>query len=289
MHLSEEEYNNVLNIIDSDKFMRLVIRISKKFNYAYILWEGLIGLNLISELTWSSDDDIKDYDIHIKNENYCKTIKAKYRNEIELGQKTFIKECDKSDDCYITYYYKEENKNNEKDGDSMSEMNSMFGGMEFGSINTDDFRISMNGLAIKTRDDKYVAFDINNNTLTDVTPMSFDAKGMLFKFPVNIKDLKQGDIIIHNEKPVIITKINENAEIEIINPFTATNDKIVLIQNMFGFTCVTKIINMMNVSGINPMSMMTGNMDCNPMMLMMSGMKDMNPMMLMCMMNMNNK
>lgn len=288
MYLHEEEYNNVLNVTNSDKFMRLVIRINKKFNYAYVLWQDIFELNLISELNWSNDDNIKDYSIYIINGNSCETIKDKNSNEIKLGKKIFIKEYEKSDDCYVTHYYKEENKNNEKDGNSMNEMNSMFGGMSFGSINTDDFRISMNGLAIKASEDKYVAFDISNNTLTDVTPMSFDAKGMLFKMPVNVKDIKRGDIIIHNEKPVIITKIDENDEIEIINPFTATNDKIILIKNMFGFTCVTKIVNMMNVSGINPM-MMSGNMDFNPMMLMMSGMKDINPMMLMYMMNMNNK
>ena len=269
--------------------MKLAIRINKKFNYAYVLWQDIFGLNLISELNWSNDDSIKDYGIYIINGNSCETIKYKNSNEIKLGKKIFIKEYEKSDDCYVTYYYEEKNKNNEKDDDSMNEMNGMFGGMEFGSIDTDDFRISMNGLAIKTSDNKYVSFDISNNTLTDVTPMSFDAKGMLFKFPVNVKDLKQGDIIMHNEKPVIITKINENDEIEIINPFTATNDRIVLVKNMFGFTCVTKIVNMMSMSGINPMAMMGGNMDYNPMMLMMSGMKDINPIMLMYMMNINNK
>ena len=196
------------------------------------------------------------------------------------------------DNAYLTEYdtyehlwtdemFENINKNNKEDN-NMNEMNNIFN-MEFGGIDTDIFRISMNGLAIKV-DDKYVSFDIKNKTLTDVTQMSFDAKGMLFKIPCDIKNLKSGDIIINNGEPLIIISVGKGNEIEILNPSNSAIEKIILTQNMFGFTYVSKVVNLMDFNSVNPIMFMN-NMEFNPMMFMMGNMDNINPMMIMYMMS----
>lgn len=186
----------------------------------------------------------------------------------------------------------EEVEENREENNMTNNLNNMFGNVGFGSVENDNIRISMNGLAIKNEKGEFVSYDFNNETLTDVTPMSFVAKGMLFKMPTNINELKKGDIIFYNEKPIYVIKVNKGTELKVLDPYTAIKKDILLTQNMFGFVFVNKLVSMMDMGGVNPMLFMNGvnnNMEDMMKMALMSNMGNINPMMLMILNNCNNK
>ena len=113
---------------------------------------------------------------------------------------------------------------------------------DFGSCENDNVKMSMYGIAVKNANGTWVSYDAKSENVVDVDILNFDAK-YLYKMPVAIKDVKVGDLVIHNRKPMFVSKV-EGGKILAIDPAAGEEKVIMLTRSMFGFDFVTKVINL---------------------------------------------
>ena len=151
---------------------------------------------------------------------------------------------------------------------------------DFGSCANDRVKVSMYGIAVQNAAGTWVSYDPKTGKIVDVDILNFDGK-YLYKMPVAIKDIAAGDVVIHNRKPMFVSKI-EDGKILAIDPAAGEEKVIMLTTNMFGFDFATKVINLFaGFSGGATADAPFGNM--LPLMLMSNGGKadDMLPLMFM--------
>lgn len=153
--------------------------------------------------------------------------------------------------------------------------------LDFGNCKNDNIRLSPYGIAVRNAKlGTWVSYDPKGNKTIDVNDFVMDGT-YLYKLPVAIKDVKAGDVVLHNKVPMYVEKV-ENDRLLVIDP-VESEEKIVLpIINMFGFNFVTKVVSIMDMSGVAPTAdspfgnmlpfMMASNGNIDPIMLMlMSG------------------
>lgn len=170
-------------------------------------------------------------------------------------------------------------KMNEDKGDKKT-MN-MNLNLDFGNCKNDNIRLSPYGIAVRNAKlGTWVSYDPKGKKTIDVNDFVMDGT-YLYKLPVAIKDVKAGDVVLHNKVPVYVEKI-EDGKLLVIDP-VESEEKIVLpITNMFGFNFVTKVVSIMDMYGVAPTAdspfgnmlpfMMASNGNIDPVMLMlMSG------------------
>ena len=125
-----------------------------------------------------------------------------------------------------------------KENDTMD----LFKNFDFGSCENDKVKVSMYGIAVQNPTGTWVSYDSKSGKVIDVDILNFNGK-YLYKMPVAIKDIASGDVIIHNRKPMFVTRV-EDGKLLAIDP-AAGEEKIVLpTTNMFGFNFATKIVNL---------------------------------------------
>lgn len=150
--------------------------------------------------------------------------------------------CDAERKCTVA----EENKEEKK----VKEETNMFSnlGSSFGKIGSDQFRLSINGLAVKGKDGKYVTFNPETRELVEVTTGFFDdMKDLLFLMPTT--ELEVGDIIIHQNKPYYITVSKDNV-VKGIDFEDAIESTLVPKTNVFGMKYYTKVFNCLGTNNI---------------------------------------
>ena len=150
--------------------------------------------------------------------------------------------CDTERKCTVA----EENKEEEK----VKEETNMFSnlGSSFGKIGSDQFRLSINGLAVKGKDGKYITFNPETRELVEVTTGFFDdMKDLLFLMPTT--ELEVGDIIIHQNKPYYITVSKDNV-VKGIDFEDAIESTLVPKTNVFGMKYYTKVFNCLGTNNI---------------------------------------
>ena len=113
---------------------------------------------------------------------------------------------------------------------------------DFGSCENDNVKMSMYGIAVKNANGTWVSYDAKSENVVDVDILNFDGK-YLYKMPVALKDIKSGDVVIHNRKPMFVSKV-EGGKILAIDPAAGEEKVIMLTKNMFGFDFATKVINL---------------------------------------------
>ena len=179
-----------------------------------------------------------------------------------------------SSNCYPVKNYKINFMENEKENKDMKGFN-----FDFGPCSNDNVRMSMYGLAIQNNAGVWVSY--NNGQVIDVDIMNFDGRQYMFKMPVAIKDIKVGDVVVHNRVPMFVTSVEGGVHVVDIRAGEAKT--IVPTTNMFGFNFITKIVSMFDAFGTAPTADQPfGNM--LPFMLMGDN-KDIDPMMMFMMMN----
>lgn len=165
--------------------------------------------------------------------------------------------------------------------------------LDFGNCKNDNIRLSPYGIAVRNAKlGTWVSYDPKGNKTIDVNDFVMDGT-YLYKLPVAIKDVKAGDVVLHNKVPMYVEKV-ENDRLLVIDP-VESEEKIVLpITNMFGFNFVTKVVSIMDMSGVAPTAdspfgnmlpfMMASSGNIDPIMLMLMSGKSAdftsNPMML---------
>lgn len=127
---------------------------------------------------------------------------------------------------------------NRKENDNMN----LFKNFDFGSCSNDNVKMSMYGIAVKNATGTWVSYDPNSGNIIDVDILNFDAK-YLYKMPVAIKDVSESDVIIHNRKPMFVSKV-EGSKILAIDPAAGEEKVVILTRNMFGFDFVVKVVNL---------------------------------------------
>ena len=150
--------------------------------------------------------------------------------------------CDTERKCAVA----EENKEEKK----VKEDTNMFSnlGSSFGKIGSDQFRLSINGLAVKGKDGKYITFNPETRELVEVTTGFFDdMKDLLFLMPTT--ELEVGDIILHQNKPYYITVSKDNI-VKGIDFEDAIESTLVPKTNVFGMKYYTKVFNCLGTNNI---------------------------------------
>lgn len=196
-----------------------------------------------------------------------------------------------------------ENKKEKKD------MN-FFKNFEFGPVKNDTVRLSPYGLAVKNLDNSWVSYDAASDSIIDVDVFNFEGKNLIYKIPAAPHTVRAGDMIVHQGKGLyVLTDVCDGDTcVSVIDPRAGESKEILLTKSPFGFTFVTKLVSLLDMSSINanidspfgnllPLAMM-GDKDCDTgtMMAMMMMMNsegcsfDMsNPMMMYALMNGDNK
>ena len=217
-------------------------------------------------------------------------------------------------------YYSNQNEKTELDLEEKEKKDMKGFKFDFGPVNENLVHMSMYGLAIKNREGSFVSYNKQTNEIVDVDILNFkEASKFLYKMPVAIKDIRVGDVVLHQNVPmfVIMTPPAEKT-LTVIDPVVGERKEILLTTSPFGFNYATKIVNLFegmsnaqlpnqdnpfgnmwmlmalsedgNLKDVLPLMMMNqnGNMDPMMMMLMMGDNEkigDVLPMLMM--MNMN--
>lgn len=177
--------------------------------------------------------------------------------------------------------------------ENKKEKKSMFN-FDFGKVTSDAVRVSMYGIAVKNVDGRYVSYDKTSHSVMDVEILNMPAGDFLYKMPVAIKDVKAGDVVIHNRVPMFVVETHEST-MKVIDIREGTEKEIYLTKNMFNFNFATKVVSVMDMMGAemkpsadqpfgNPIMMMmlmgSEKMDDMLPLMLMNGNTAMNPMML---------
>ena len=163
---------------------------------------------------------------------------------------------------------KSENKKEKKD------MN-FFKNFEFGPVKNDTVRLSPYGLAVKNLDGSWVSYDGASDSIIDVDVFNFEGKNLIYKIPVAPHTVRAGDMIIHQGKGMyVVADVCEGDTcISVIDPRAGESKEILFTKSPFNFTFVTKLVSLLDMSGINanpdnpfgnlwPLAMM-GDKDCD--------------------------
>lgn len=120
---------------------------------------------------------------------------------------------------------------------------------DFGPVKGDNIRMSMYGLAVKNRDGNYVAWDRVNENIMNVDILNFNGDGLMYKIPVAIKDIKDGDIVIHNKVPMFVLEVFDKS-LDVIDIYSGERKSIILSRSPFGFDFATKVISLIDFGAI---------------------------------------
>lgn len=151
---------------------------------------------------------------------------------------------------------------------------------DFGPVKGDNIRMSMYGLAIKNRNGNYVAWDKANESIMNVDILNFNGDGLMYKMPVAIKDIKDGDIVIHNKVPMFVLEVFDKA-LDVIDIYSGEHKSIILSRSPFGFDFATKVVSIIDFGAMSdgapsednpfgsmwPFLMLNGSDSIDPMML----------------------
>ena len=236
----------------------------------YSYWKALKEAQLIGCFLYCDTD--KTPEIRITNEEYDEMIVIYDLNTEKPNFGDFI-------------YERKFNENRKEN----KEMNNNTFNFDFGVLNNDNIHMSPYGIAVKNKDSKWVSYDANSGKVIDVNIFNFNGNNMFYKIPVAIKDIKVGDVIIHQRIPMyVINDITDNKVI-VIDPM-AGEEKIVLpTTSPFGFDFVTKIVSIMDMcrDGVNATAETPfGNM--LPFLLMNNTEEEIDPMMFLMLNQQNN-
>ena len=162
-------------------------------------------------------------------------------------------------------------------------------GTYFGKFDTASIAMSIYGMAVKDATGRHVTY--KDGEIMDVSEFIIPNMNYFFAMPTAINAIRVNDIILHQDKPMMCIKGNEDGSIRAIDFTTQEIKDIMPKKNPFGFNFVTKVVcpfgeNSFMMEGFgadssNPF----GNM--LPMMMLMdgkSGAKDNSDMLMMVMM-----
>lgn len=158
--------------------------------------------------------------------------------------------------------------------------NNMMFNFDFGKITSDSVRMSMYGIAVKNVEGRYVAYDSVNHSVMDVDVLNMPTGNFLYKMPVAIKDIKTGDVVIHNRVPMFVVEVHAST-LKVVDIREGAEKEIYLTKSPFGFNFATKVVSLIDMTKVNanaenpfgtmlPFMLMNDSKEMDPMMLMLA-------------------
>jgi len=129
---------------------------------------------------------------------------------------------------------------NQEKGNSMNIMKNF----NFGPCG-DRAKISHLGIAVQNSNGEWVSYDKDNNEIVNVDLINFGCDNFVYMIPVAIKDIAEGDAIIHNHHVMFVIKAKEKS-ISVIDVTDGEIKKILPTKSMFGFDFITKIVSLVD-------------------------------------------
>lgn len=184
-------------------------------------------------------DYLATYVVHIPDEEVKEQLSTNYDTvTVYANSDTVISTSNLSDCIYETKPKTTQKENNKMD-------NKIFN-FDFGPVKGDNIRMSMYGLAVKNRDGNYVAWDKVNENIMNVDILNFNGDGLMYKIPVAIKDIKDGDIVIHNKVPMFVLEVFDKSLVDVIDIYSGERKSIILSKSPFNFNFATKVISLID-------------------------------------------
>lgn len=169
---------------------------------------------------------------------------------VDIDEDLTLLYSDKIYDWGFGRFYWDNYINTEQENDTMTaNMPSM--NFDFGPC-TENVAISPYGMAVQTKDGRFLTYDAKNNKTIDVTGFTFHFKNTIYKMPAAIKDLRPGAMVLHQGKPMYVTSVEKG--VEVVDILASEAKTILPVSNMFGFDYVTTIVSFMNFGTVTPTS-----------------------------------
>ena len=109
----------------------------------------------------------------------------------------------------------------------------------------DRAKISHLGIAVQNSNGEWVSYDKENNEIVNVDLINFGCDNFVYMMPVAIKDVVEGDAIIHNRHVMFVTRAKGKA-LQVIDVTDGEIKKILPTKSVFGFDFVTKIVSLVD-------------------------------------------
>ena len=109
----------------------------------------------------------------------------------------------------------------------------------------DRAKISHLGIAVQNSNGEWVSYDKENNEIVNVDLINFGCDNFVYMMPVAIKDVAEGDAIIHNRHVMFVTRA-KGKTINVIDVTDGEIKKILPTKSIFGFDFVTKIVSLVD-------------------------------------------
>ena len=185
-------------------------------------------------------DYLATYVVHIPDEEEKEQLSTNYNTVTAYANLDTVISTSTSN--LIDCIYETKPKTTQKENNKMD--NKIFN-FDFGPVKGDNIRMSIYGLAVKNRDGNYVAWDKVNENIMNVDILNFNGDGLMYKIPVAIKDIKDGDIVIHNKVPMFVLEVFDKS-LDVIDIYSGERKSIILSRSPFGFDFATKVISIID-------------------------------------------
>ena len=243
--LSTSKSNSIID--DNKKILN-----NKEYNYDKIFNIKKDGMNPIlkeNNIDWSYTPTITSSDF-IESNITTTTSSLIVPNNISTGEKLSLSSCISTSIDELTTEVNDCKKEIEKLKQGRNNNMNMFGNFDFGKVNGDNVRMSMYGIAVKNSAGTWVSYNSNNGEIVDVDIMNFNGSNFMYKVPVALNQVKVGDVVIHNRKPMFVIGIDNN-KFTAVDVVVGEEKTVLPTKNMFGFNFITKVISFMDFNGEN--------------------------------------
>lgn len=111
----------------------------------------------------------------------------------------------------------------------------------------DRAKISPVGIAIKNNNGEWVSYDKEKHEIINVDLLNFGDSNFVYMIPVAIKDIAEGDAIIHNKHIMFVKKVRSDG-VTVVDITDGEYKKILPTKSMFGFDFITKVVSVVDLS-----------------------------------------
>lgn len=114
----------------------------------------------------------------------------------------------------------------------------------------DRAKISHLGVAVKNLNGEWVSYDKAKDEIVNVDLVNFGGSNYVYMIPAAIKDIAPGDVVVHNKHIMFVKKVKDDGVVA--TDVTAGEVKKILpTKSIFGFDFITKIVSLIDLSGMN--------------------------------------
>ena len=94
----------------------------------------------------------------------------------------------------------------------------------------------------------------------------------MYKMPVALKEVRSGDVVVHCRKPMFVNMVQSDGRLKVLDIYTGEEKTIVPTTSPFGFNFITKVVSLVDMTGVANAENPFGNL--LPFLLMSDGKND---------------